>query len=64
EASRLSEAWPFSFDANPTELATRLFTPERGGRRELWRGLIFLALGGLCLEIYLSRRLVRRRGET
>jgi hypothetical protein len=35
---------------------------ERGGRRELWRGLVLAALAGLCLEVYLTRRLVRSQG--
>lgn len=64
EAARLSEGWPFTFETDPTRLAGRVFEAERGGRRELWRGLVLAALAGLCLEVYLTRRLVRSQGLT
>lgn len=63
EAAALAEGWPLTFDPDPERLAARVL--DAGGpaaRREVWRALVLLALGGLCLEIYLTRRLVRGRG--
>jgi hypothetical protein len=62
EASRLAEGWPLVFEADEARLDKRVFAAERGGRRELWRGLVLAALAGLCLEVYLTRRLVRSQG--
>jgi hypothetical protein len=62
EAVRLAEGWPLTFETDPARLDTRFFAAERGGRREVWRGLVLAALAGLCLEIYLTRRLVRSQG--
>lgn len=62
EAARLSADWPLTFESDVTRLNTDLFANGTGGRRELWRGLILVALGGLCVEIYLTRRLVRGQG--
>jgi hypothetical protein len=59
EAARLSEGWPLTFETDPVRLESRLFAAERGGRQELWRGLVLAALAGLCLEIYLTRHLLR-----
>ena len=64
EAAQLSEGWPLTFAADAARLSDRLFTAGPGGRRELWRGLVLAALGGLCVEIYLTRRLVRGQGLT
>jgi hypothetical protein len=62
EASRLAEGWPLAFETDPSRLESRLFAAERGGRHEVWRGLVLAALAGLCLEVYLTRRLVRSQG--
>jgi hypothetical protein len=62
EAVRLAEGWPLTFETDPARLDARLFAAERGGRREVWRGLVLAALAGLCLEIYLTRRVVRSQG--
>jgi hypothetical protein len=59
EAARLSAGWPLTFETDPARLESHLFAAERGGRQELWRGLVLAALAGLCLEIYLTRRLLR-----
>jgi hypothetical protein len=59
DAGKLSEGWPLVFETDEARLDARIFAAERGGRRELWRGLVLIALAGLCLEIYLTRRLVR-----
>jgi hypothetical protein len=58
EAARLAEGWPLTFETDAARLESRLFAAEHGGRRELWRGLVLAALAGLCVEIYLTRRLL------
>ena len=62
EASKLSEGWPLVFSPGAARLSARLFHSGPGGRRELWRALVLAALGGLCVEIYLTRKLVRGQG--
>ncbi|MFI5459658.1 MAG: VWA domain-containing protein [Isosphaerales bacterium] len=62
EAARLSEGWPLAFEPDPDRLIAGLFAPEPGGKHEVWRLLVLAALGGLCLEIYLTRLLVRTQG--
>lgn len=62
EASKLAEGWPLAFETDVDRLSSRLAETHRGGRREIWRVLILAALGGLCVEIWLTRRLVRGHG--
>lgn len=62
EASTLAEGWPLSFETDVDRLSSRLAETSRGGRHEVWRVLILAALGGLCAEIWLTRRLVRGQG--
>jgi len=62
EAARLAEGWPLVFESDPDRLIAGLFAPESGGKHEIWRFLVLAALGGLCLEVYLTRRLVRSQG--
>ncbi|WP_422928181.1 VWA domain-containing protein [Singulisphaera sp. PoT] len=62
EAHRLSEGWPFAFESDSRRLDSRLFAAGTGARREVWRALILAALLGLCLEVYLTRRLIRNQG--
>jgi von Willebrand factor type A domain/Aerotolerance regulator N-terminal len=59
EAAKLAEGWPFEYVSGAKEWELGLFAAERGSRQEVWRMLILAALAGLCLEIYLTRRLVR-----
>jgi hypothetical protein len=62
EVATLAEGWPLAFvDEADADL---LLTGEATGRLEIWRGLVIAALGGLCLEVFLTRRLARRRGLT
>lgn len=61
ERAALSKGWPLAFEADPAGLDARVLDGG-GGPRPLWRGLVLLALGGLCLEVWLTRRLVRGRG--
>ena len=58
EAEGLARGWPLTFEPDPDRLAGRLFSPSHG-RNEVWRGLVLAALAGLCLELWLTRRLVR-----
>lgn len=72
ETARLAQHWPAGFFFEPAPDTTngpaftaRLLAPETTGpapRREFWRGLVLLALAGLCVEVYLTRRLVRGHG--
>ena len=63
EASRLAEGWPLAFEPDPAKLTARLLdTSNPAARREVWRGLVLLALAGLCAELYLTRKLVRGQG--
>jgi hypothetical protein len=62
EAARLAEGWPLAFEADEARLDAHIFAVERGGRRELWHGLVLAALAGLCVEVYVTRRLVRSQG--
>ena len=58
EAEGLARGWPLTFEPDPARLAGRLSSPSHG-RNEVWRGLVLAALAGLCLELWLTRRLVR-----
>jgi hypothetical protein len=62
EAAVLAKGWPLVFESDPARLTSRLLEAGRGARHEAWRGLILAALAGLCLEVYLTRRLVRSQG--
>jgi hypothetical protein len=63
EAARLAEGWPLTFEPDPALLAAHLLDVDTpASRREVWRGLVLLALGGLCAELYLTRKLVRGQG--
>ena len=62
EAEGIARGWPLTCETDPDRLtAGRLSSPTRG-RNELWRGLVLAALAGLCLELWLTRRLVRGQG--
>ena len=62
EAETLSKGWPLAFESESARLAGRLFAEGAGGRREIWRYLVLAALGGLCVEVWLTRQLVKARG--
>jgi hypothetical protein len=59
DLSTLTQDWPLAFETDPARLSGRLLADPRPARREFWQALILAALGGLCVEIYLTRRLVR-----
>jgi hypothetical protein len=62
EAARLSEGWPLAFEPDPTRLPGRISSGDASPRREVWRILVLAALGGLCLEVWMTRRMARSRG--
>ena len=64
ETEKLAEGWPMVFENDSAKLADRVFSGDGqpGSRNEIWRALILLAMAGLCVEIYLTRRLVRGQG--
>jgi hypothetical protein len=62
EAEVLAKGWPLAFDADANRLATKLLTADRARRNEVWHALILAALGGLCLEVWLTRRMARKQG--
>ena len=62
EAKVLAQGWPLTFESESGRVAGRVLAADRGGRHEVWRWLVLAALGGLCLEVWLTRRLVMSRG--
>ena len=62
EAEALARGWPLTFDDDPDHLADRVLVVDRAPRNEVWQGLILAALAGLCLEVWLTRRMARRQG--
>ena len=62
EAARLAEGWPLRFETDPSKLSLNVLAAGSSPRRELWRFLVLAALAGLCVEIYLTRKLVRGQG--
>lgn len=62
EAARLSEGWPLAFEPDPAALPDRIASGDASPRREVWRWLIFAALAGLCVEVWMTRRMARTRG--
>ncbi len=59
EASKLAEGWALEFEESPDGLAASVLRRGGSGRRDLWRFLVLAALGGLCVEIWLTRRAAR-----
>ena len=62
ESTRLAEGWPMHFESDPNALGTQILAVPGGGSRPIWRWLVLLALGGLCLEVLATRRLALNRG--
>ncbi len=59
EADALARGWPLAFDPDPARLADRILAGDRARRNEVWQGLILAALAALCLEVWLTRRMIR-----
>jgi hypothetical protein len=64
EIAHLSEGWRLVFESDAGSLVSHMSASDPGTRHEFWRPLVLAALAGLCLEIYLTRRLVRGQGFT
>jgi hypothetical protein len=61
--TQLERDLPLAFESNPERLpGAYLFAPGPGGRNELWRYLVLAALAGLCMEVWLTRRMVKNSG--
>jgi len=62
EADALARGWPLTFDPDPAHLADQILAHDRSRRSEVWQALILAALAALCLEVWLTRRMVRAQG--
>jgi len=62
EAEALAQGWPLAFESDPARLAARIVSADLAPRREVWRVLVLAALGGLCLEVWMTRRMARAGG--
>ena len=62
EAAKLVEGWPMDLEHDPEQLNARLLAAAGQGPRPIWRWLVLAALGGLCLEVWMTRSLVKGRG--
>jgi len=62
EAAKLAEGWPLTFEPETNKLAALIASGGGSPRHEVWRGLVLAALGGLCLEVWMTRRMARTRG--
>jgi hypothetical protein len=61
----LAEGWPLVFAEEPSRFAAMILSAGgSAATRELWRGLVLAALGMVCIEIYLTRRLARGHGPS
>jgi von Willebrand factor type A domain/Aerotolerance regulator N-terminal len=61
-AATLAGELPLTFESDPDRLTGQLFAGGPQGRREIWRFLILATLAGLCMEIWLTRRMVKNSG--
>jgi len=64
ESARLADGWPLAFAKDVTDLDERLAGATGAGPRPIWRWLVLAALGGLCVEVWMTRSLARGRGLT
>ena len=61
-AAAMARELPLRFENDPERLIGRIFAggPER--RHEIWRWLVVATLAGLCMEIWMTRRMVKNSG--
>lgn len=64
EADKLAEGWPMAIETTPEGLNGRLLASTGQGPKSIWRWLVLAALGGLCIEVWMTRSLVKSRGIT
>jgi hypothetical protein len=62
EAKALERDLPLTFEFDPNRLGGRLFADGPGSRHEFWRYLVLAALAGLCMEVWMTRRMVKNSG--
>jgi hypothetical protein len=62
ETAGLARDWPLRFESEPEHLTGNLFASGSGGRHEIWRYLVLGTLAGLCVEVWLTRRMVKNSG--
>ena len=62
EVAKLVEGWPMAIESDPDAMNARLLAATGRGPRPVWRWLVLAALGGLCLEVWMTRSLVKGRG--
>ena len=63
EAAHLAQGWLLEFATGPEPLEARLAAPSPDGKHEIWRILVLAALAVLCVEVFLTRRIVRAGGS-
>ncbi len=61
-AAALARELPLTFESDPDRLTGRLFAGGPQSRHEIWRYLILATLAGLCMEIWLTRRMAKSSG--
>ena len=61
-AQAIAEVLPIRFEAAPARSLGQIFATTAGKRHEVWRYLILATLAGLCLEVWMTRRMVKNRG--
>jgi hypothetical protein len=61
-AAALERELPLTFQSDPDRLIGRLFTGGPESRHEIWRLLVLATLAGLCMEIWLTRSMVKNSG--
>lgn len=62
DVEHLTEGWPLEFTGPGDPSLLLAGGPASGmprGPRPLWRGLVLAALAGLCVELFLTRRMAR-----
>jgi hypothetical protein len=62
EAESLARELPLRFEPEPDALTGELFARGLGRRHEIWRYLVLATLAGLCMEIWMTRRMVKNSG--
>ena len=64
EAAKLAEGWQLKFDTGDNQLGSEAFSSLPASRHEVWRYLLLVVLAALCLEIHLTRRLVKMQSAS
>lgn len=62
EAEQLARGWPLVIERDSARVAAAMNGGNATGPRPIWRLLVLAALGGLCVEVWMTRALTRERG--